>query len=121
MKAEEIRIGNWIKDMRADKCFEVISRDIEDVDYSNENYEGIPLTPQILEACGFKGDDSKNDYEFMYLHLKNYNDYESWIVTKNGYDINPGMPLLKSLHQLQNFYFAFTGNELEVSLHIEAL
>jgi len=118
MEASEVRIGNFVK-LNDTIPFQIKGIWNKEIFYDGNwvgvnSLEEVHLSPEILEACGFVGDDSKNKYKFMYLTLKNYSDYESWIVTKNEYDINPGMPLLRHLHQLQNFYFAYTGNELMI-------
>ena len=61
----------------------------------------IPLTPEILEKCGFE-----NSYKFgmvWHNYLKRY------AVVVNGESIE-NVP--QNLHQLQNLYFALTGTEL---------
>jgi len=66
-----------------------------------DQIDPIPLTMEILEKCGFSG---------------------AW-TTINGLDGNlMGVKLpeleyeIKYVHQLQNLYFALTGNELNITL-----
>lgn len=72
----------------------------------------IPLTQELLEKCGFEFDEG---------HMESY-----W--EKNGEVIEQSLnhPLvfrheaherpITTLHQLQNLYFAITGDELEIKL-----
>lgn len=70
--------------------------------------EPIPLTEEILLKCGF-------EKVREYLHIDN-----EIVIQKdaNGYysHINSGNIYINSLHQLQNLYFALTGEELQVTL-----
>lgn len=80
--------------------------------------EGIPLTPEILEKCGFVKTLS-GSYTIM--------DEDCWLTTIIGgynyskcYSSNTGeffeVGQVKYLHQLQNLYFALTGEELNIQL-----
>lgn len=78
-----------------------------------EDAEPIPLSPEILEACGFEINqygyrvkdgfkvywDGMKSFQFNYDHNDEYNILE-----------------LRHLHQLQNLYFAMTNTELEVKV-----
>ena len=116
IQANELRIGNWVYDTRTVGSRvglpvvlneKVVKRILEyDVDY----YEPIPLTPEILEKCGFeKIYESKihstywiNGLSYYYWHERNIQ-YASF----KGLELES-----KYLHQLQNLYFALTGEEL---------
>ena len=123
MKATELRIGNWLIDKRythdsENGRFKVHVRDLQyltDIKESNEcDFEPIPLTEEILLKCGFKKDTkgvlvlNKNIYSLIlwggevsvYLKID-----ESVLSIEINY-----------LHQLQNLYFALSGQELEVNL-----
>ena len=127
MKQNEIRVGNWLIDPRAyDKelnkkfgvddspYFKVTARDIQFA----EEYKPIPLTEEILLKCGW----GKGEY---------YSEYIDNVSLKQevlGYNVNAKMLYIETnadiieinhihyLHQLQNLYFALTGQELEVNL-----
>lgn len=77
---------------------------------------GIPITPAILEVCGFT--DCKHGValqlnepyqELMYI----FNHLPICLDVDNG-----RMPCfhIKHLHQLQNLFFALTGTELTINL-----
>lgn len=91
----EDKIGNLITSSKDDKV------------------DPIPLTPAILVACGFDGEDSQNEYTLPYkMTLKNTGDYKTWrCESLSHYNLE-----LTTLHQLQNLYFALTGKELEIKL-----
>lgn len=84
--------------------------------YENEIFP-IPLSPEILEKCGF----SKTSYEEQSWQISQS---ENGIVfcedDKNGYcevvlDFYSQVRV-RYLHQLQNLYYALTGTELNINL-----
>lgn len=121
MKANELRIGNCVMDQDESKeIFQVESiekgEDESDGMYFingrwDDDIDPIPITEEWLLKFGFEEDD---------LHWFNYGKFSIRIENKrcvsaikdsevwNQYD----MP--KYVHQLQNLYFALTGNELEI-------
>jgi hypothetical protein len=78
----------------------------------------IPLTPELLERCGFKWDsvpDSDGDEHNIYE--TNWGDFEVTMPDNDILELEGfRMPHIKHLHQLQNIYFALTGIELEIKL-----
>ena len=115
MKASELRIGNWFKEDILEQTFaQITAEQILDFydDPLDDFYKPIPLTEEWLLKFGF--DLINNEYHQSRNHeLKLY-----WTVNKNkmipefnekrfvtGYDF-------KYVHQLQNLYFALTGQEL---------
>lgn len=73
----------------------------------------IPLTPEILERCGFEyGNGKFNEWwvsgKFTLYNngYKNKNDIE---FEESFYKVR-----IKYFHQLQNLYYALTGEELEI-------
>ena len=121
MKANELMLGNCIL-----KHFEggegelevVTSRTIFDCQVNPTGkftYSGIPLTPEILEKCGFDYDAS---YEVPKVQKGNF---ILWDGFDGSFSANFGGltrldVYVKYLHQLQNLYFAITCQELEVKL-----
>jgi hypothetical protein len=75
----------------------------------------IPLTPEILEKAGFKFDGDFNSYSISSVILsKNYclcSIGDEYLCELNRI----GKPI-KHIHQLQNLYFALTGEELQIIL-----
>ena len=125
----ELRIGNWVnftykhKGEYLSRPCKVIGLDdagqilVKDKGHTLElrgEAKPVELTPEILEKAGFekKGE----GYRFgTDLYLSSWQDC-IWLLTKySGIDISPEMPLITSLHQLQNLYFALTGTELTVN------
>ena len=73
----------------------------------------IALTPKILESCGFRN--FIRD-EWILTHGNTHTDFE---LRDDGLRLRHATPArvsIKYLHQLQNFYYAISGEELEVNL-----
>jgi hypothetical protein len=107
MKAEELRIGNYVNYNGKDCVFDIydIVNLHDDEDCANLT-NPIPLTEEWLLKFGFE------IYEFD--HKENqYGLKGRLIVLREGYFCDYGTSVvLKSVHQLQNIYFALTNNEL---------
>ena len=86
----------------------------------------IPLTEEILLKCGFErsikenillspyeGSQENESFSKMVFSLKDM----SFIVNSNNYDSHEVKCCY--LHQLQNLYFALTGQELKIRLQHE--
>lgn len=89
-------------------------------DYTNDGStihlcNPIPITPEILEKCGFEywtldhDCTDPNDAYWVHKKMKFAINNIKWTVQK--LDVK-----LSYLHQLQNLYFALTGEELEINL-----
>lgn len=128
INANELRIGNWVKDrggknIRIDffehlqigyDCkFGMINSVSDDygplhplTEYTNFA-KPIPLTPEILEKCG------AIVYEFDNGLGNQYRIKDRLFVIRDGDIVDYGSSvIIKHLHQLQNLYFALTGEEL---------
>ncbi len=113
MKASEYRIGNWVSN--GEDEFQLTSKDI----YHLDVYVGrvianpIPITPEWLERFGFQkiiGCGWQLDIETNHYCLYSENGkYVDLFV----YSDEVGKQC-KYIHQLQNLYFALTGEELEL-------
>jgi hypothetical protein len=117
MKASELRIGNYVA--------KVFSKDYEYfvVDHitilMSHNYERIPLDKKWLLDLGFMPNDNTEHSDSFYaiavggsaLHV-NPDNGVVWIYRDKGIFNNPC--LIDSVHQLQNLYFALTGEELTI-------
>jgi hypothetical protein len=120
MKANEFRIGNIVDYLGSPTIINSISG-IEETYVSTRKsgimpinaFKPIPLTEDWLLKCGFEKDE-KNEYWFWkkcvsvsvlgYIELLSFN--------RQSFKTNIQ---LQYIHQLQNFYFALTGEELVVS------
>ena len=78
-----------------------------------DELEPIPLTAEMLEKCGFE---KVADETFIkgHLTLQKMQDYNGEVFLFNSAELRPQITYV---HQLQNFYFALTGEELEVCLY----
>lgn len=138
MNSNELRIGNYFKD-RGGKILRLDFWDLgmkpaqrnfveglevhaftEDLQYC----QPIPLTEEILLKCGFE-----NDPHDKAIFLKTYRKQHVIAIGRDGsvglcnslreYKIGTtflAVQIIEYLHQLQNLYFALTGEELNVRL-----
>ena len=117
MKANELRIGNWVLHVPTNKHMNVSIKDlmlIEGGKYANK-YEPIPLTEEWLVRFGFEKVEGNQWYNFyklddfkVLIHTKDYSSMINWKDCSIEDRFN------WHVHQLQNLYFALTGEELTV-------
>ncbi len=103
MKAQELRIGNYLK---KDVVVKIDARRIFDIWEETKEYQPILLTEEWLLRFGFVSNPYQDRYENKSIHVqcnKTRGVTELWIEN---------MPHIKYVHQLQNLYFALTGEEL---------
>lgn len=124
IKANELRMGNWVKPTRpryGERFIKVESVGLESVNIAFREYgivelEPIPLTPEILEKCGFVKDEQHECYVIWQSESNvaiEYFDGEVHLVGKSSAEpINNCI----YLHQLQNLIYALTGEELQIDL-----
>jgi len=126
--ANELRIGNWIKD-RGGKQWQIDSWESQNKVASKMPYSGelfgmsiyghplteevdylqpIPLTPEILEKCGFEKD---NDGIYSKLGFMFWLDDIGVMQLALNYSPICNAPC-KYVHQLQNLIHALTGEEI---------
>jgi hypothetical protein len=128
--AKELRIGNWLQNngIRFSVTGENIEQFSRGVNHPLQNIQPVPLSSELLEQCGFETTDGGREYShpndpsgvFIREGVK-VKEYERIALRKftEGYFIETyysGIEI-KHLHQLQNFYFAHTGTELEISIN----
>lgn len=130
MKANELRIGNYVKDSVSGEVMVVneLGENVGAVLLNRDKYplpDGwqmayIPLTPEILEKAGFI---QISDYDPEGpTHRMNSSigvidvcyGYSMVDIVQNIGRIRHNK--IKYLHQLQNLYFALTGEELTINL-----
>ena len=114
MKANELRLGNWVSNDWGDYCKDT---------YIGENgYEfdcPIPLTEEILLKAGLiKSKDDLGDT----FHIMEEDGFTArytmryWDKKEYWFMCGMGRVNFNYVHQLQNLYFALTGEELEIQL-----
>lgn len=137
IQAHELRIGNYLHDPKTGCLLKVIQIDIEGnistyvMDRSKFplpdgwSTSPIPLTPEILEKCGFdykvngfnhEFRRGKCDGEYLDFYLLNRHEPASYYELIHVIGKVKLVSKIWHLHQLQNLYFALTGEELEVNL-----
>lgn len=134
IRPRELRIGNWVKMKISDpienyQISAILEKGVNSgsVGMLYEIIEPIPLTEKWLQRFGAKFELVENYYRYFIL------DYNVW----QHYHISKAMPNMKDnllwsfivknndgksyelysityVHQLQNLYFALTGEELEL-------
>ena len=130
MKANELRIGLCL--LVCGEITQISSGFIADYDFSlRHNFSNntpiardsvypFPLTPEILEKAGFKYDEGMESYDLFTSSglISIATDY-SFFIGDNHLECGfagGNKSLVKYLHQLQNLYFALTGEELQINL-----
>lgn len=115
MKAEELRYDNWVINPQGIET-QIFWEGII-LHHREGRYKPIPLTEEWLEKFGFENqsldifinhkEEQGHWLEFTgeYVELQSSGDY-------SGHEL--GLKHVKHVHQLQNLYFALTGEELEV-------
>jgi len=109
MKAAELRIGNWINYLGSGevqiKDAKALFNSMEQFDYPYPKVSPIPLTEEWLIKFGFDG----QDYNLFTIELSR-NQFmilkDEWLIVISNN--------CKYVHQLQNIYFALTGEELTI-------
>ncbi len=134
MKANELRIGNLLRDKVSKtelKVIELTEKDI--VTYvidrskfplkSGWGLEPIPLTSEILLKCGFQIRDKKyslnyggESMRFAILENDIRNPFILYFHGRFGFNLNEGRKngdyCIQNVHQLQNLYWCLCGKEL---------
>lgn len=124
VQAEELRIGNYVN-----YPFGGMQkiRNGDDIDNIYEAAgEPIPLTPELLEICGFTTEkdnwytkkyftNCKEQAEVNIISI-NSKTFRCGICNDEDYSYAMTGKELLYLHQLQNFYRWLTGEELPVTL-----
>lgn len=126
MDAKELRIGNIVS--YKDEVFQIdgiqpgwvwFKSDGTMRSDSLSDVKPIPLSPEVLEACGFIK--SRDGYIDCWWHGHNPITQDFEIIIKYSENYRTFFYLnahhkLKYLHQLQNLYYSLTGSELQVTL-----
>ena len=127
IQANELRYGNWVKSTVTGEVITVNWLVIKHVANGNVQsvydvdmpvYTPIPLTPELLERCGFE---YRHDRGQVYdWHIGENPVTYDWLfcITEFREDkiffYQNGHHQIKSLHHLMNLYHSLTGTELEV-------
>lgn len=122
LDSKELMRGNWIEMIngKPDQVVDVMCDSVNTINGGGtlDDISGILLSPEILEKAGFNVTTPNADGSFNMWgrHIDASIDIEEGEVYR--YRIF-GRLIKKSIiyvHQLQNLYFALTGNELKITL-----
>lgn len=127
MKANELRIGNYLNyDLGICKVRGTTKNAVWLHDEGGPviidgflNIRPIPLTEDILLKCGFVyRNEHRGQGSILDLHNENWKKGMSVAFMKDGTlrVLNHPQFDYLHLHQLQNLYFALTGDELNISI-----
>ncbi len=100
IKSNELRVGNIVENRGVEYVADFITIQMA------HNYNPITLTPEILEKVDWNG--------YVKFHINSYfsiDDVGHFYYRNDYTGIN-----VNHVHQLQNLYFALTGNELTINL-----
>lgn len=129
MNPKELRLGNlvetytvWLIDDKVSEpaigTKEIDLKDLEIMQSSLATYRGIPLTEEWLIKVGFIEKDLGEEPPYYIFEHQEINGFkvwefngEHWILELADQNAIP-QNHFKYLHQLQNMYFALTGEEL---------
>jgi len=90
MNVNELRIGNLIN--------------AEDISMGKAEVYPIPLNSEWLIQFGFKPFSKDWSKKGIIIHTR-----------KRGYVLRTSVPIIQHVHQLQNLFFALTGQELTIN------
>ena len=121
MKANELRIGNMINSYGKDRLMEHNDFSVFALYESKKEeppYNPIPLTEEWLLKFGFKRSPANNSIYLPVPELKaeiHYEMFRKQLVCVLYCSTGSFIPNdIKYVHQLQNLYFALTGEELTI-------
>lgn len=125
MEAKNFRIGNIVKQPnRIGKVEEIWREGVKIKGFHNaydyEHTYPIPLTKEWLLKCGGKLIPVEEDnYEYIEIEMNGRNlsaDCSNNFSTLENNNFKP----IKYVHELQNLFFAITGQELELKTEVIA-
>ena len=116
MKANELRIGNYIWLESKQKEYQISSgHDIEEIDDAPLNFDAkpIPLTREWL--LKFRFVEKIDAYFYNDYCIEDIHNGVTWVISEFDHITDEFTAIgrgINYVHQLQNLYFALTGEEL---------
>ena len=119
--ASELRLGNYVNSKREglsvvseirkyDNRVGITPLTFKNYVFHDSVFHPIPLTPEILEKCGFKK--SLNGYCYGMITRDGKNRFSIFADGAFKLGTQDLSVNIHHLHQIQNLYFALTGEEL---------
>jgi len=129
MKAYELRLGNWVFDIMDKQNIELSLDDFQCMNnFVRSNhpipYKAISLSTEWLKKFQFVKKEERYFKDFKGGSISINDEGECVLFVGDDYTLNVAMDYkcctlpveIKHLHQLQNLYFALTGEELNINL-----
>jgi len=130
IRAEHLRVGNVIlykpygnKDGEIKTIQGMLGMKAYFDRHSNEsgmhhNLEGIPLTGEWLNKCGFTFHESVGSHYIAYNGLRLSLTFFRWNPSEGYLQLDSpfGSTEIRYIHQLQNWFFGLTGQELIINI-----
>jgi len=127
MEAKDLRIGNWfLGDCTEGKFHQITAKEILDFydDPQDDYYQPIPLTEEWLLKFRYRKTSPtkigcRYDCGHGIVRVIKYNErirqYRNWSNVDRLNGFSWGKTRIDYVHQLQNLYFALTGEELTLN------
>lgn len=122
MKVTDLRIGNYVYDLKLNHIIRFISfHGLCNVESRPDDYEPIPLTEELLLKCGYIIiDENEAGKAYNIVEVGKFINDDTMIVCfargeRAGKFFRKNKEV-KSLHQLQNLYSELAEEELEINL-----
>jgi hypothetical protein len=113
METKELRIGNYVYEETIEEPYQVVEVFEISTTTINDGFpkalSPIPITEEWLLDLGFKGKEKAYNQTFYYA-----DSFSEWKVIHRDGLIKRNGKVIKHIHQLQNLYFALTGQELKL-------
>jgi hypothetical protein len=122
VQIKELRLGNWVA-IAEPSTEELSHNQIQRIDEHifplilehPETYFPIPITSDLVEKCGFEPTkETWMEHKAASLYVQENSGF--WYFAVYDPTLGAYWKPMKSLHQLQNLYFALTGKELKIEL-----
>lgn len=109
MKINEVRIGNYRGNTH--RPVPIDASDFMNMEVNDLNYPSILLNEEWLKKFGFEATEVWGDYANDKLLICSGPYFQEYYCTYNN---NFRSKQIKYVHELQNLYFALTGEELQL-------
>lgn len=115
IKASELRLGNWIMVAGTGELHpvKVTIDNLRQLISAPEYAAGVHLTTEILEKCRFVKSKKLNIYDKGKLRVAVDINTVFYLTEDKEADL---IGSIFYLHELQNLYFALTGEQLQINL-----
>ncbi len=115
MKANELRIGNYINRRYKENILVVDFELLQNVQRQSVFFKPIPLTEQQMVNLGAIEFNLDKDEFYCQIGLFTFKKIGNGFILLDDNNINEffGSTILEYVHQIQNLYFALTKKELK--------